>query len=135
VAGNQLAGASVLFAYPLGKARALPASIFDRANHTHGAVERRFNGIYRDGGIACPQHIARSAPPKTDDARADLAPPMAKTAPGCGGSAIFRPAWHRMDAHPWHAAAAIHRSRLRSIDHADWPAPGSAIRASGAERV
>jgi putative mRNA 3-end processing factor len=138
--GNQVAGkASVLFAYPLGKAQRVLAGIDSSigAIYTHGAVER-FNGIYRDGGIALPAtQYARSAPPKTDWTRAlILAPPMAKTAPWLRRFGDFSTGmasgWMRIRG--TRRRRSIDRGFVLS-DHADWPALLSAIRGSSAERV
>jgi len=138
--GNQQAGkASVLFAYPLGKAQRVLAGIDSSIGpiYTHGAVER-FNGIYRDGGIALPAtQFVRSAPPKTDWTRAlILAPPMAKTAPWLRRFGDFSTGmasgWMRIRG--TRRRRSIDRGFVLS-DHADWPALLSAIRSSGAERV
>jgi len=138
--GNQQAGkASVLFAYPLGKAQRVLAGIDSSIGpiYTHGAVER-FNGIYHDGGVALPAtQCARSAPPKTDWTRAlILAPPMAKTAPWLRRFGDFSTGmasgWMRIRG--TRRRRSIDRGFVLS-DHADWPALLSAIRGSGAARV
>jgi len=138
--GNRQAGkASVLFAYPLGKAQRVLAGIDSSIGptYTHGAAER-FNGIYRDGGIALPAtQYVRSAPPKTDWTRAlILAPPMAKTAPWLRRFGDFSTGmasgWMRVRG--TRRRRSIDRGFVLS-DHADWPALLSAIRGSGAERV
>ena len=138
--GNQQAGkASVLFAYPLGKAQRVLAGI-DRSIgpiYTHGAVEQ-FNRIYREYGIDLPAtEYARSAPVKTDWTRAlILAPPLAKTSPWLRRfgdfSTGFASGWMRIRG--TRRRRSIDRGFVLS-DHADWPALLTAIRASGAERV
>ena len=137
---NQQAGkASMLFAYPLGKAQRVLAGIDSSIGpiYTHGAVER-FNGIYGDGGIALPVTLnARSAPPKTDWTRAlILAPPMAKTSPWLRRFGDFSTGmasgWMRIRG--TRRRRSIDRGFVLS-DHADCPALLSAIRGSGAERV
>jgi putative mRNA 3-end processing factor len=137
---NQKGGkASVLFAYPLGKAQRVLAGIDSSIGpiYTHGAVEQ-FNAIYRDSGIALPvTHYARSAPPKTDWTRAlILAPPMAKTAPWLRRFGDFSTGmasgWMRIRG--TRRRRSIDRGFVLS-DHADWPALLSAIRGSGGERV
>jgi hypothetical protein len=135
--GNQLAGkASVLFVYPLGKARACSPSIARSYNLC--TARSNFNGIYHDGGVALPAtQYARSAPPKTDWTRAlILAPPVAKTAPWLRRFGDFSTGmasgWMRIRG--TRRRRSIDRGFVLS-DHADWPALLSAIRASGAERV
>ncbi|PYT33864.1 MAG: ligase-associated DNA damage response exonuclease [Acidobacteria bacterium] len=138
-ANQQAAKASVLFAYPLGKAQRVLAGIDSSIGpiYTHGAVEQ-FNGIYRDGGIALPlAQYARSAPPKTDWTRTlILAPPMAKTAPWLRPFGDFSTGmasgWMRIRG--TRRRRSIDRGFVLS-DHADWPALLSAIRGSGAQRV
>jgi putative mRNA 3-end processing factor len=138
--GNQQAGkASVLFAYPLGKAQRVLASIDSSVGpiYTHGAVEQ-FNRIYRECGIHLPAtDYARSAPPKTDWTRAlILAPPLAKTSPWLrrfgDSSTGLASGWMRIRG--TRRRRSIDRGFVLS-DHADWPALLTAIRASGAERV
>jgi putative mRNA 3-end processing factor len=137
---NQQAGkASVLFAYPLGKAQRVLAGI-DRSIgpiYTHGAVEQ-FNRIYRECGIHLPPtEYARSAPPKTDWTDAlILAPPLAKTSPWLRRFADFSTGF----ASGWMRIRGTRRRRSNDrgfvlSDHADWPALLTAIRASGAGRV
>jgi len=138
--GNQQAGkASVLFAYPLGKAQRVLAGIDNTIGpiYTHGAVEQ-YNVIYRASGIALPAtRYARSVPPKTDWTRAlILAPPMGKTSPWLRRfgdfSAGMASGWMRI------RGTRRRRSMDRGFvlsDHADWPALLSTTRNSGAERV
>ncbi|HLM97849.1 MAG TPA: ligase-associated DNA damage response exonuclease [Bryobacteraceae bacterium] len=138
--GDQQAGkASVLFAYPLGKAQRLLAGIDSSIGpiYTHGAVER-FNRIYRESGVALPPTAyARSASPKTDWTRAlILAPPMAKTSPWLRRFGDFSTAlasgWMRIRG--TRRRQSIDRGFVLS-DHADWPALLTAIRASQAQSV
>src|SRR4029077_19015548 len=137
---NQLAGkASVLFAYPLGKAQRFLAVIDSSIGpiYTHGAVER-FDTIYRECGIVLPAtQYARSAPPKTDWSRAlILAPPMAKTAPWLRRFGDFSTGlasgWMRIRG--TRRRQSIDRGFVLS-DHADWSGLLTAIRSSGAGRV
>jgi len=138
--GNQETGkASVLFAYPLGKAQRVLAGIDSSIGpiYTHGAVET-FNRIYRDAGVALPSTAyARSAPARTDWSRAlIIAPPLSKTNPWLRRFGDFSTAM----ASGWMRIRGTRRRRSidRGIvlsDHADWPALLSTIKDSGAERV
>jgi len=137
---NQQAGkASVLFAYPLGKAQRVLSTIDNSIGpiYTHGAVEH-FNRLYRDVGLALPAtQYARSAPPKTDWARAlILAPPMVKTSPWLRRfgdlSTGLASGWMRIRG--TRRRQSIDRGFVIS-DHADWPGLLTAIRSTGAERV
>jgi len=138
--GNQQVGkASVLFAYPLGKAQRVIAGIDSSIGpvYTHGAVEL-CNGIYREMGIALPAtQYVRSAAPKTDWTRAlILAPPMAKTSPWLRRfgdlSTGMASGWMRIRG--TRRRRSIDRGFVLS-DHADWPALLNAVRASRASRV
>lgn len=137
---NQHAGkASVLFAYPLGKAQRVLAGIDSSIGpiYTHGAVEQ-FNRIYRESGLALPPTAyARSAPSKTDWTRAlILAPPMAKTSPWLRRFGEFSTGlasgWMRIRG--TRRRQSIDRGFVLS-DHADWPALLAAVRASEAQTV
>jgi putative mRNA 3-end processing factor len=131
--------ASVLFAYPLGKAQRLLAGIESTVGpiYTHGAVEQ-FNRIYRESGVALPPTAyARSAPPKTDWTRAlILAPPMAKNSPWLRRFGDFSTGltsgWMRIRG--TRRRQSIDRGFVLS-DHGDWPALLAAIRASEAQTV
>ena len=131
--------ASVLFAYPLGKAQRLLARIDSAIGpiYTHGAVEQ-FNRIYRESGVALPHTAyARSAPPKTDWTRAlILAPPMAKNSPWLRRFGDFSTGlasgWMRIRG--TRRRQSIDRGFMLS-DHADWPALLTAIRVSEAQSV
>jgi len=138
--GNQQAGkASVLFAYPLGKAQRLLAGV-DRSIgpiYTHGAAER-FNRMYRQWGIDLPAtEYARAAPPKTDWTRALIvAPPLAKTSPWLRRFGDFSTGL----ASGWMRIRGTRRRRsidrgFALSDHADWPSLLAAIHDSGATRV
>ena len=138
--GNQQTGkASVLFAYPLGKAQRVLAGIDSTIGpvFTHGAIER-FNRIYRESGVALPPTAyARSAPPKTDWTRAlILAPPMAKNSPWLRRFGDFSTGlasgWMRIRG--TRRRQSIDRGFVLS-DHADWPALLAAIRGSQAQSV
>ena len=138
--GNQEAGkASVLFAYPLGKAQRVLAGIDFAIGpiYTHGAVEQ-FNRIYRESGMALPATTyARSAPPKTDWRRSlILAPPMSKTSPWLRRFGDFSTGlasgWMRIRG--TRRRQSIDRGFVLS-DHADWPGLLAAIRASEAQAV
>jgi putative mRNA 3-end processing factor len=138
--GNQQAGkASVLFAYPLGKAQRVLAACDSAIGpiYTHGAIEQ-FNRIYRECGIALPETVyARTAPPKTDWTRALIvAPPLAKTSPWLRRfgdfSTGFASGWMRIRG--TRRRRSIDRGFVLS-DHADWPGLLSAIRASEATSV
>ncbi len=118
--GNQQAGkASVLFAYPLGKAQRVLAD-FDSSIgpiYTHGAVEQ-FNRIYRECGIALPATVVRADSATQDrlDAGADS---CAANRQDFAMAAALRRFFDRLrfglDANPRHAAPAIDRSRLRAV--------------------
>lgn len=139
--GNQQAGkASVLFAYPLGKAQRVLAGIDSSIGpvFTHGSVEQ-FNSIYRDSGIplAPTEYVRSAAPAKTDWSRTlILAPPMGKTSPWLRRFGDFSTGsasgWMRIRG--TRRRQSIDRGFVLS-DHADWPALLTAIRGSGAERV
>jgi putative mRNA 3-end processing factor len=138
--GNQQAGkASVLFAYPLGKAQRVLAAVDAGIGpiYTHGAVEQ-FNRIYRESGIALPETVyARTAPAKTDWTRALIvAPPLAKTSPWLRRFGDFSTGL----ASGWMRIRGTRRRRSMDrgfvlSDHADWPGSLGAIRASEATSV
>ena len=137
---NQQAGkASVLFAYPLGKAQRVLAGIDSTIGpiYTHGAIEK-FNAIYRDSGVQLPATAyARSAPPKTDWTHAlILAPPMAKNSLWLRRFGAFSTGlasgWMRIRG--TRRRQSIDRGFVLS-DHADWPGLLHAIRATEAQGV
>jgi putative mRNA 3-end processing factor len=131
--------ASVLFAYPLGKAQRVLSGIDSTIGpiYTHGAVEQ-YNRTYRESGVRLPATAyARSAPPKTDWSQAlILAPPMAKTAPWLRRFGDFSTGlasgWMRIRG--TRRRQSIDRGFVLS-DHADWPELLTAIRAAEAESV
>lgn len=138
--GNQQAGkASVLFAYPLGKAQRVLAGVDATIGpiYTHGSVER-FTGIYRESGVGLPAtSTVVSAPAGTDWTRAlILAPPMGSATPflrrfGRASTALAS-GWMRIRG--TRRRRSLDRGFVLS-DHADWPQLLAAIEASGAAHV
>jgi putative mRNA 3-end processing factor len=130
---------SVLFAYALGKAQRIIASLETDIGPllTHGAVEA-VNQVYRESGVPLPatRHVG-DVRDKALLARAlVVAPPSADN-----------PAWLRRFAQPSRAFASgwmrIRGNRRRRAldrgfvmsDHADWDGLVDTIAASGAERI
>ena len=114
---NQQAGkASVLFAYPLGKAQRVLAGVDASIGpiHAHGAVERFSRDLPRRGHRAAADEHA--APPGRLAPRPDSG---AAIGAGLAVAAPLRQRFHgvgfRLDAHPRHAAAALARPRLRAL--------------------
>ena len=137
---NQQAGrASVLFAYPVGKAQRLVAGVDSSIGpiYAHGAVEN-VNRIYRASGIQLPEAaFVRDAPARTDWSRAlILAPLMSKNSPWMRRfgrmSTGFASGWMRIRG--TRRRRSIDRGFVLS-DHADWPGLMAAIEATSAERV
>ena len=131
--------ASVVYAYALGKAQRLLASIDPSIGpiYTHGAVEG-LNTAYRASGVALPPTQLVSAMPRGHDFSRALivAPPSAQ------GSAWLRRFGDYADAFAsgWMQIRGIRRRRavdrgFSLSDHADWPGLLSAIAATGAARV
>jgi putative mRNA 3-end processing factor len=132
--GNQEAGkASILFAYPLGKAQRVLCCL-DRSigpMYAHGAVER-FNRIYREAGVPLPLMTEAQ-----DWSRAlILAPPSALSSPWLRRfgdiSRAFVSGWMRI------RGARRRRSLDRGFvlsDHADWTGLLDTVRTTGAEHV
>jgi len=131
--------ASVVYAYSLGKAQRLLASIDPSIGpiYTHGAVEG-LNAAYRASGVALPPTQLVSAMPRGHDFSRALivAPPSAQ------GSAWLRRFGDYADAFAsgWMQIRGIRRRRavdrgFSLSDHADWPGLLSAIAATGASRV
>ena len=131
--------ASLLFAYPLGKAQRVLAGVDASQGpiYTHGTVER-VTSIYRQQGIALPPAPrATSATGKPDWSQAlILAPPMANSTPWMRRfgdiSTAFASGWMRI------RGARRRRSLDRGFvlsDHADWPALLRTIEATGARSV
>jgi putative mRNA 3-end processing factor len=131
---NQEAGkASLIFAYPIGKAQRILAEIDPSIGPVvcHGGVER-INAIYRGQGIGLPASGELS-----EFRRAlILAPPSAMGSPW---TRRFAPASTAM-ASGWMRIRGPRRRRALDrgfvlSDHADWPALLSAIDATGAESI
>jgi putative mRNA 3-end processing factor len=133
LANQQADRASILFAYPIGKAQRILSGLDATAGPLiiHEPVER-YNAIYRGQGIALP--LPGEA---TDFARA-----LAVVSPSAQGSQWLR----RFGAASTAFASGWMRirgpRRRRSLDrgfvlsdHADWPALLQAIDQSGAEQV
>ncbi len=131
---NQEAGkASVIFAYPIGKAQRILAEIDSSIGPLvcHGGVER-INAIYRGQGIALPVSAELS-----EFRRAlILAPPSAVGSPWmrrfAPASTAMASGWMRIRGP--RRRRALDRGFVLS-DHADWPALLSAIDTTGAENV
>lgn len=137
---NQQAGrTTVLFAYALGKAQRILASLDDSLGPilTHGAVEQ-LNHCYRRHGVTLPPTtLANEAPAGTDWSRAlILAPPSAAGSPWMRRfkqySTGFASGW--MIVRGRRRRRALDRGFVLS-DHADWPGLMSAVRETGAERI
>lgn len=125
--------ASILFAYPLGKAQRILASLRDPAGPIvfHDPVER-INAVYRSQGIALP----KSSDTKDFSAALIVAPANLHGSPWVrrfdAASTAFASGWMRI------RGARRRRSLDRGFvlsDHADWPALLTAIEQSGAENV
>jgi putative mRNA 3-end processing factor len=130
---------SVLFAYALGKAQRILASLAADIGPilTHGAIEA-VNQVYRESGVALPptRHVGDVRDKALLDRALVLAPPSADN-----------PAWLRRFPQPSRAFASgwmrIRGNRRRRAldrgfvmsDHADWDGLVDTITASGAERV
>ena len=137
---NAAAGrASVLYAYALGKAQRVLASIDPSIGLIvcHGAIEP-INAIYREAGVALPPtRIAHEIADKRAFAKALIVAP-----PSAAGSAWLNRFGGYSDAlaSGWMQVRGNRRRRgldrgFVLSDHADWPALLSAIAATGAERV
>jgi putative mRNA 3-end processing factor len=130
---------SVLFAYALGKAQRIIASLAADIGPilTHGAVEA-VNQVYRESGVPLPttRHVGEVRDKGLLARALVVAPPSADN-----------PAWMRRFAHASRAFASgwmriRGNRRRRSVDrgfvvsdHADWIGLLDTITASGAERV
>lgn len=129
---------SVLFAYALGKAQRVLASV-DRSIGPivcHGAVEN-LNRAYRAAGVDLPVTRPVTELDKAALSRAlVIAPPSAQGTPWlkrCGDYAdAFASGW--MQLRGTRRRRAVDRGFVLS-DHADWPGLLAAIDASGARRV
>jgi putative mRNA 3-end processing factor len=130
---------SVLFAYALGKAQRIIASLEADIGPilTHGAVET-VNQVYRESGVSLPvtRHVGDVRDKGLLAKALVVAPPSADN-----------PAWMRRFPHPSRAFAsgwmrirgnrrrrAVDRGLVMS-DHADWDGLVETIVASGAERI
>jgi putative mRNA 3-end processing factor len=138
--GNQAAGrASVLFAYPLGKAQRLLAGVDTTIGpiFVHGAIFR-LNEAYRQSGVALPPaEYASPAGPETEWSQAlIIAPPSAQGTPWLrrfgSSSTGFASGWMRVRGQ--RRRRAIDRGFVLS-DHVDWPGLNQVVEATGAERV
>jgi putative mRNA 3-end processing factor len=130
---------SVLFAYALGKAQRIIASLDADMGPilTHGAVEA-VNQVYRESGVRLPptRHVGDILEKGLLAKALVVAPPSADN-----------PAWMRRFSHPSRAFASgwmriRGNRRRRSLDrgfvisdHADWDGLVETILASGAERI
>lgn len=129
---------SVLFAYALGKAQRVLASV-DRSIGPlvcHGAVEN-LNRAYRAAGVALPEtHLVTDLDRAALSRALVLAPPSAQGTPWLKrfGDYVdaFASGW--MQLRGTRRRRAVDRGFVLS-DHADWPGLLAAIEASGARRV
>ncbi len=130
--------ASLLFAYSLGKAQRILASLDNSVGpiYTHGAVQR-INSAYRRSGVPLPPASRATA---VKDAQWDQSLIVAPvTAKGTAWTRRFGPhtsgfasGWMRVRGN--RRRRAVDRGFVLS-DHADWPGLIQVARASGAERV
>jgi putative mRNA 3-end processing factor len=137
---NGAAGrASVLYAYPLGKAQRVLAGVDSAIGPLlcHGAVEA-LNAAYRESGVKLPPtQLVVDQPRGYDYSRAlVIATPSAQSAPWLRRFGDYSDAF----ASGWMQIRGIRRRRafdrgFALSDHADWAALNQAIRATGAERV
>ena len=133
------AHASVLYAYPLGKAQRVLAHVDPSLGPIvcHGAIEA-VNALYRAAGVALPEtRLAQEIANKRDFARAlVLAPPSAAASPWLKRFGDYSDAL----ASGWMQVRGNRRRRgldrgFALSDHADWPGLLAAIEATGAERI
>ena len=137
---NAAAGrASVVYAYALGKAQRLLASVDASIGpiYCHGAVEG-LNAAYRASGVVLPATERVSAMPRGHDFGGALivAPPSAQGTPWLRRFGDFVDAF----ASGWMRIRGVRRRRavdrgFALSDHADWPGLLAAINATGATRV
>ena len=131
--------ASVIYAYALGKAQRILASVDASTGpiYCHGAVEV-MNETYRASGVSLPPTQRASAQPRGhrfDDALI-VAPPSAQGTPWTRRFGDHSDAF----ASGWMQIRGVRRRRALDrgfavSDHADWPGLLKAISATGAERV
>ena len=134
LANRQAGKASVLFAYPLGKAQRLLASLNPALGpiYAHPAVER-FNRLYREIGVALP-----ATPPPGTEWRGGLilAPPACQGSDWVhqfpAASTAFASGWMRIRG--TRRRRALDRGFVLS-DHADWTELLRAIAEGRAESV
>ena len=131
--------ASVVYAYALGKAQRLLASVDASIGpiYTHGAVES-LNEAYRASGLALPPTQRVSELPRGHDFSRALivAPPSAQSTAWLRRFGDYADAF----ASGWMQIRGVRRRRavdrgFALSDHADWPGLLSAISATGAQRV
>jgi putative mRNA 3-end processing factor len=137
---NRAAGrASVVYAYALGKAQRVIASVDAQIGpiYTHGAVEV-LNDAYRASGVELPRTRRVSQLPRGHDLGGALivAPPSAQGTPWLRRLGDYADAF----ASGWMQIRGMRRRRavdrgFALSDHADWPGLLQAIDASGAQRV
>jgi len=137
---NQAAGrASVVYAYALGKAQRVIASVDAHIGpiYVHGAVEV-LNHAYRASGVDLPPTQSVAQLPRGHDLSGALivAPPSAQ------GTPWLRRVGDHADAFAsgWMQVRGVRRRRavdrgFALSDHADWPGLLQAIEASSAQRV
>jgi putative mRNA 3-end processing factor len=132
---NREAGkASVLFAYPVGKAQRVLAGVDASIGpiHTHGSVER-YTALYRDAGVALPATSPVTGPPA---GALVVAPPLARNTPWLRKlgpvSTALASGWMRIRGA--RRRQSLDRGFVLS-DHADWPGLMSAIESSGASQI
>ncbi len=133
--GNREAGkASILYAYPLGKAQRVLAGIDASIGpiYTHGAVEK-INAIYRAAGIALAETTRADVPWRE---ALIVAPPWCHGTPWMRRfgdvSTGFVSGWMRIRG--TRRRRSVDRGFVFS-DHADWPGLQRAIAETGAECV
>lgn len=131
--------ASVIYAYTLGKAQRVAASIDAAIGpiYAHGAVQA-MNETYRASGVDLPATQCVSAMPRGHDFSRALiiAPPSAQNTPWLRRFGDYADAY----ASGWMNIRGVRRRRavdrgFSLSDHADWPGLLSAIAATGAQRI
>lgn len=131
--------ASVVYAYALGKAQRLLASVDASSGpiYTHGAVES-LNAAYRAAGVALPptQPVAATGRGHDFSRALVVAPPSAQGTPWLRRFGDYADAF----ASGWMQIRGIRRRRavdrgFALSDHADWPGLLTAIEATRASRV
>lgn len=139
--GNRKAGlASILFAYPLGKAQRILAELArltDRAVLVHGAVQGPTE-IYREAGVA----LLPTAPVGEKTRGRPFAGELVLAPPSARGTTWMRRFGDRETAFAsgWMRLRGTRRRRgfdrgFALSDHADWPALLRTVEETGARRV